>query len=177
MLGIQARSWPYLVEAKTIALLINASQVNVKAYWFFTPHTLPDKTLLNLLTTDRHEIGLHIVNKPFEELESLQRLVGRRIKYYTIHGTSRVLTQILWRRKVGQKQIEIPQDFPCKSLHDESTQSLDQAYYKIDFDFALKDIAGYVNRGFVLSAHPEWLINSNGRDRGPFYPLLRALLR
>jgi len=48
----------YLKNAKIIARMINESSKEVKAYWFFTPKTLPDKEMLKLLSNTRHEIAL-----------------------------------------------------------------------------------------------------------------------
>ena len=57
----------YLKNARVIAKMVNESPKQVKAYWFFTPYTIPDKRLLDLLNTDKHEVALHVANKPFEE--------------------------------------------------------------------------------------------------------------
>ena len=39
----------YLKNACVIAKMINESPKEVKAYWFFTPYTIPDKKLLELI--------------------------------------------------------------------------------------------------------------------------------
>ena len=39
----------YLKNAKIIARMINESPKEVKAYWFFTPKTVPDRELLDML--------------------------------------------------------------------------------------------------------------------------------
>ena len=39
----------YLKNAKILARMINDSNEEVKAYWFFTPKTLPDNELLDML--------------------------------------------------------------------------------------------------------------------------------
>lgn len=176
MVGYRDSCWYYLMEAKVIALLINASEVPVKAYWFFTPYTLPDKTLLSLLTHDKHVVGLHVVNKPDAELAMLQSITGRKVEYYTIHGTGNLFGQLIWQRKIGQKVAVVPKDFPCKSLHTELTHSLDRACYGVGIEEALAESKRRVERGFVLAAHPEWLNVSNGRDRGPYYNVLFSLL-
>ena len=176
MWGYRASYWYYLNEAKAIALLINASQVDVKAYWFFTPYTLPDKTLLSLLTPDKHVIGLHVINSPEAELAKLESIVGRKVEYYTVHGTDSLAGQFIWHRKIGQKVIEVPKDFPCKNFHEELTHSLDRACYGVSFEKALVETYRRVARGFVLAAHPEWLTKSNGNSRGPYYDVLFSLL-
>ncbi|MGC8912286.1 MAG: hypothetical protein ACP5K8_09460, partial [Nitrososphaeria archaeon] len=69
----------YLRNPKIIARMVNESSKNVRAYWFFTPKTLPDTELLRLINNDRHEIALHIVNDPFEDLKLLEKVSGRKI--------------------------------------------------------------------------------------------------
>ena len=73
-LGIKhKKSSNYLKNAHIIARMINESQQEVKAYWFFTPYTIPDKRLLDLLNSEKHEVGLHVVNKPFEEWKATRK--------------------------------------------------------------------------------------------------------
>ena len=66
------KSENYLENARVIAQMINESSKNVKAYWFFTPCTIPDNRLLDLLNAERHEVALHVANKPFEEWKALE---------------------------------------------------------------------------------------------------------
>ena len=54
----------YLKNARIIAKMINESPKEVKAYWFFTPYTIPDKKLLDLLNPEKHEVALHVANNP-----------------------------------------------------------------------------------------------------------------
>lgn len=176
MAGRRPRDLDYLVEAKCIAMKINASDVPVKAYWFFTPYTLPDKTLLNFLRSDKHEIGLHIIKDPQKELAELQRVTGKIIQHYTIHGTNTTIAQLIWGRKLGQKQATIPNDFPLKSFHSEPTHSLDRACFSADCDTAYEEAVMRVSGGFVLAMHPEWWIKSNEKDRGPYDVVLHRLL-
>ena len=176
MWGYRNNDCCYLSEAKVIALLINASEMPVKAYWFFTPYTLPDKTLLSLLTPDKHVIGLHVIKDPVVELVKLEAATGRKVEYYTIHGTGSLIGQLLWRRKIGQKTVEAPQDFRCQNFHRELTHSLDRACYGVKFEDAINNSRRRVGLGFVLAAHPEWLVHSNGKDRGPYYNVLFNLL-
>ena len=58
----------YLKNSKIIAKMINESPVELRAYWFFTPYTIPDAELLALLNVDRHEVGLHVANNAYREL-------------------------------------------------------------------------------------------------------------
>jgi len=39
----------------------NDSQKNVKAYWFFTPKTIPDKEMLKLLDNDKHDMRYYLM--------------------------------------------------------------------------------------------------------------------
>ena len=62
----------------------------------------------------RHEVALHIATDPYREWKILENETKRTMKYYTIHGTSRVIAQFLWGRKIGEKQAKIPSGFPIK---------------------------------------------------------------
>ena len=157
-LGINKRkSKDYLKNARIIAKMINESPKQVMAHWFFTPYTTPDKKLLDLLNPDRHEVALHVANNPYREWKILENETNRKVSYYTIHGTSRLLAQLLWRRKLGERQAKVPSDFPLKSFHDFATFSLDSERYKLGFDGAKKTAEEWINQNYVLSAHPEWL--------------------
>ena len=91
-LGIKNRKGKdYLRNARIIAKMINESPKDVKAYWFFTPYTIPDKKLLELLNPERHEVALHVATDPYREWKILENETDRTVKYYTIHGTSRLL--------------------------------------------------------------------------------------
>ena len=49
-LGIKSKNGKdYLRNARIIAKMVNESSKEVKAYWFFTPYTIPDKRLLGLV--------------------------------------------------------------------------------------------------------------------------------
>ena len=131
-LGIKKRkSKDYLKNAQVIAKMINESPKQVMAYWFFTPYTIPDKKLLDLLNPDRHEVALHVANDPYREWKILENETKRKVKYYTIHGTSRLFAQLLWGRKIGERQAKVPSDFPLKSFHDFTTISLDTVRYNL----------------------------------------------
>jgi hypothetical protein len=166
--GFKPKTWNYLNNAKIIADMINKSKEQVLAYWFFTPYTLPDQKLLELLNSERHEIGLHVVNNPLKELKQLEKVTGKKIKYYTIHGTIKLCTQLLWGRSFGQTQTVIPKDYPLLSLHLEPTISLDSACYNSN--------SVVFNQNCILAMHPEWLFCSNGKNRGPFFEELKRIL-
>ncbi|HYA78643.1 MAG TPA: hypothetical protein VEF91_08010 [Verrucomicrobiae bacterium] len=177
-LGIKKRkSKDYLKNARVIAKMINESSREVMAYWFFTPYTLPDKGLLDLLNPVKHEVGLHIATDPYREWKILENETDRTVKYYTIHGTSRLIAQLLWGRKIGQKQAKVPSDFPLKSFHDFTTCSLDTERYKFGFDVAEQHAEEWINKNYVLSIHPEWLFRKGGKNgRGPYYDVLKTVL-
>lgn len=170
----------YLKNACLIALMVNESAKDVKAYWFFTPYTIPDKRLLQLLDPKKHEVGLHVVNKPFEEWKELERKTGRTVKYYSIHGTENKIAQLIWGRH-GKSQVVPPSDFPLKSFHDPdvTTMSLDRERYLDGYEKSLKSVHVWTNQEneVVLSIHPEWLFRSNKKTkRGPYYDVLKSAL-
>ena len=82
--------------------MINESPREVKGYWFFTPYTIPDKKLLELLNPERHEVALHVANKPVEEWKNLENQTNRTVKYYTIHGTAGKFARLIWGRKLSR---------------------------------------------------------------------------
>ena len=171
------KSKDYLKNARIIAKMINDSPEEVKAYWFFTPYTIPDKRLLSMLDIGKHEIGLHIAKDPYRELKTLETETNRRIKYYTIHGTSRLFAQLIWGRRLGLKQAKIPADFELESFHEFTTWSIDVERFKFGFEDAKKNLEEWIEKGVVLSMHPEWLFVRDARSgRGPFYDVLKTVL-
>jgi len=167
----------YLQNATVIAKMINDSPKEVMAYWFFTPYTIPDKKLLDLLNPNRHDIGVHIANNAVKEWHILEKETGRKIQYYTFHGTSSLIAQILWRRKLGQKQSTLPSDFPLKSFHDFKTTSLDRRIYEVGLDSVMQEAEKWISQGTVISIHPEWLfVEGKKNRRGPFYDALKTIL-
>ncbi len=177
-LGIKKKTGrDYLKNSKIIAKMVNESPKQVMAYWFFTPFTIPDKKLLALLDPQRHEVALHLVNDAYREWKILENETYRTVKYYSIHGTSRVFAQLLWGRKFGQKQAKVPSDFPLKSFHDFTTYSLDVGRHEEGADFIREHAEGLIQDKLVLAIHPEWLFNK-GRinPRGPYYDVLKDIL-
>jgi hypothetical protein len=167
----------YLKNPKIIARMINASPKEVKAYWFFTPQTVPDRQLLNLLSSDRHEIALHVVNNPRGELEQLKTATQRKINYYSIHGTARLLARIMWKRWKIKSPI-IPKDFPLQSFHQFPTFGVDSVCYLYSTEQAVKIAEGGIKDGRVLEIHPIWLFQRGKINRrGPFYETLRRILK
>lgn len=170
----------YLKNACIIAQMVNESNKNVKAYWFFTPYTVPDKRLLELLNPQKHEVALHVVNKPYEEWKELEKKTGRTVKYYSIHGTQNRVAQLIWGRH-GKSQVVPSSDFPLKSFHDPDviTMSLDRTRYVEGYEKTVENIRHWSRDGdeAVLSLHPEWLFLSNNKtQRGPCYDVLKNAL-
>jgi hypothetical protein len=177
-LGIKSKSSSYLKNARIIARMINESPREVKGYWFFTPYTIPDKKLLKLLNPQKHEIGLHVANKPFDEWKTLEKETSRQVKIYTIHGTSGKFARLIWHRKLSGPQVVIPKDFPLTDFHSNQTLSIDRDRYKYGFDKIVPLIEEWIGQDAVLSFHPEWLFEKNDKSqRGPIYDALRAILK
>jgi hypothetical protein len=174
-LGIRT-SKEYLKNSKIVARMINESPREVKAFWFFTVKTIPDKELLALLNTDRHEIALHVVNDPLGELKILESSTGRKIQYYTVHGTARLLARAMWGRWQGRAPV-IPKGFPLKSFHEFPTVGIDSLCFSTSPDQVSRIAEDYAEKGYVIYFHPIWLFQ-RGRlnQRGPFYQAFKKIL-
>jgi hypothetical protein len=167
----------YVKNAKIIAKMVNESPEEVMAYWFFTPYTTPDKELLHLLHPHKHEVALHVATDPYREWERLEKTTGRKIKYYTVHGTARLLARLIWKRKIWQAKAPIPTGFPLKSFYDYPTIHLDTICYHNPTPRAVKIAQDSVAKGEVLHVHPEWLLQRGTLNhRGPYYETLKTLL-
>jgi hypothetical protein len=173
----------YLRNAKIIAKIINQSQKQIKAYWFFTPHTIPDKELLSILfdkplPTITHEIGVHVINNFHSETSTLEKATNTKIRFYTIHGTEHLLSQLLWHRKHGQKTITLTKDDNYSNFSDYPTISLDVYTYHEPQKNVILDAKTAIENGWVLHAHPEWLFNTGTiNHRGRFYEVLYLLTK
>ncbi len=166
----------YLKNSKILARMINESPREVKAYWFFTPKTIPDKELLKMLDNDRHEIALHIANDPVKELKMLEESTNRKMNYYTIHGTARLLARIMWKRWKA-KAPKVPENFPLQSFYQFPTESLDILCYNRSLEEASKIAESHIIKGRVLHIHPIWLFQRGKiNHRGPYYETLRRIL-
>jgi hypothetical protein len=174
-LGIRT-SKQYLKNSKTVARMINESPQKVNAYWFFTPKTVPDEELLDLLNNERHEVALHVVNDPYGELKNLENLTGKKIRYYTIHGTARFIARLMWKRWKNRAP-KIPEGFPLQSFHQFPTVGLDSLCFTIPPDRALKMAEEYIQKGCVIYFHPIWLFQRGKLNhRGPFYEAFKKIL-
>ena len=166
----------YLKNAKIIARMINESPKEIKAYWFFTRTTVPDRQLLDMLDEERHEVALHIANNPYEELSLLEKATGRKLRYYTTHGTARLLARIIWKRWTFRTP-EIPEDFPLESFYQFPFLGLDWLCYANECAKAVRIARKSIPAGKVLHFHPEWLFQKGTiNHRGPFYAALRRIL-
>jgi hypothetical protein len=174
-LGIRT-SHEYLKNAKIIARMINESSRNIKAFWFFTPKTVPDKELLTLINNEKHEVALHIVNDPYSEWKNLEHIANESIRYYTIHGTARVLSRIAWKRwRSGAPKISA--GFPLQSFHTLPTKGLDALCFNTSSKSAAKIAEDHMKKGYVTYFHPIWLFQRGKLNhRGPFYEALRMIL-
>jgi len=167
----------YLKNAKIIAKMINESPEEIKSYWFFTPKTIPDKELLDILEEERHEVALHIAKSPYEEMKLLEKATGRKLNYYTIHGTSRLFARVIWKRWKS-KAPEIPKNFPLKSFHQFPISGLDWMCYANDSAIAVRRAKKDSANGRVLHIHPVWLFQRGTiNHRGPFYDAFRKILK
>jgi hypothetical protein len=167
----------YLENSKILAKMINESPETVMAYWFFTPHTIPDKELLELLCKERHEVSLHVATQPYLEWKNLEKATGRKVKYYTVHGTQRLIARLMWRRKLSEAKTPIPEGFPLKSFYDFPTLALDWLCYRNPPALAVKFAKQRIERGEIMHIHPEWLFQRGTLNRrGPYYETLKSLL-
>lgn len=174
-LGIRPNK-DYLKNSKIIARMINESPKEVKATWFFTPATTPDRKLLSLLNNDKHEVALHIVNSPYSEWKNLETTTGKKTRYYTVHGTERLLARIMWRRWTTRSP-KIPPEFPLISFYQFPTKHLDAICYSTPTDKAVKIAQNAIREDQVLHFHPIWLFQKGKiNHRGPFYDALRKIL-
>lgn len=166
----------YLKNSKIVAKMINQTRREVKAYWFFTPKTIPDHELLQLIDNPKHEVELHIVNDPVEELRLLEKKTGKKTNYYTIHGTARLLARIMWKRW-RSKAPKIRADFPLQSFHQFPTTGIDSLCYTYGPEEALRLTKERIRAGDVIYFHPIWLFQRGVMNRrGPFYGTLKNIL-
>jgi hypothetical protein len=167
----------YLKNSKILAKMFNESSEELKVYWFFTSQTLPDKELMSLLNSKKHEIALHLVNLPSTELKIAEEITNKKINYYTTHGTSNMLTRLLWRRWKA-KFPKIPTGFPLKSFHQYPTLPFDSLCYNHSSGLALQIAKENSSKGKILEIHPDWLFQKGKiNQRGPYYYALRQLLQ
>lgn len=166
----------YLKNSKIVARMINESPREVKAYWFFTPKTVPDKELLALLNNERHEVALHVVNSPFAELKNLENSTGKKIRYYTVHGTARLVARVMWGRWRSWAP-KIPARFPLESFHEFPTVGLDSLCFTTPSGRAARIAEDHIKKGCVIYFHPIWLFQRGKLNhRGPFYEAFKRIL-
>jgi hypothetical protein len=168
----------YLKNSKIIARMINESAREIKAYWFFTPTTTPDEELLQVLCREKHEVALHVANNPNKEMKLLEKAARRKLNYYTIHGTERLLARLMWGRKLGEAKAQVSKDFPLKYIYERPPQELDKICYSNSTSQAVKIAEESIEKGKVLHFHPEWLFQRGTiNHRGPVYGALKKILQ
>ena len=176
-LGIKKPLSGYLENCHVIADLVNKSKKDVRAYWFFNSFTFPDKTLLSKLNSNRHEVGLHVINNPFKETLDLESCIGRKIYSYTIHGTERFLGQLIWKRSFGEKQAKISGSFGLRNFMVNPIVGLDVLCYRESQFNAYSIAKERLAKGHVLHLHPDWLFqNGTWNHRAACFWLLEKLL-
>ena len=178
ILGRTIRS-NYLKNSKIIAKMVNESPRETKAFWFFTPQTMPDEEMLALMRdNNRHEVCLHVANHPYRELERLEKSTNSKVRYYTIHGTARIFARLIWRRKIWEARAPIPADFPLKNFWDFPTLGLDRLVYSNSTAQTVTIVEKSISQGDVLHVHPEWLFQRGKfNHRGPYYETLKTVLQ
>lgn len=148
------------------------------AYWFFTPYTIPDHELLDILHPEKHEVALHVATKPYTEWKKLENATGRKVSYYTVHGTARLLARLMWKRKLWEARASIPIGFPLKSFYDFPTIGLDRLCYEKTTPEVVEMAKESILNGEILHIHPEWLFQRGKLNhRGPYYNVLKTLLK
>jgi hypothetical protein len=158
--------------------MVNDSPRDIKAYWFFTPTTTPDEELLQVLGREKHEVALHVASNPNAELELLEKAARRKLNYYNIHGTERLLARLMWGRRLGEAKVQVPKDFPLKYIYERPPQELDRVCYSNSTSQAVKIAEGSIERGEALHVHPEWLFQRGTiNHRGPIYDALKTILQ
>ena len=168
----------YLRNSKIIAEMINDSPMELSAIWFFTTHTTPDSELLELLHSNRHEIALHIATDPYAEMARLEKATQRKLRYYTVHGTERILARLMWRRMLWQAKIDVPSGFPLRSFYVFPTLGLDLVCYEKPREEALRIAEAAIAKGEFLHFHPVWLFQRGTiNHRGPVYETLKEILK
>jgi hypothetical protein len=131
-----------------------------------------------LLAPDRHEVALHVANEPYRELEKLEKATNRKVRFYTVHGTARLLARLMWKRKLTESRASIPVAFPPQSFYEFPTLHFDRVCYENPSHQAIEIAEASIKKGEVLHVHPEWLFQCGTfNPRGPFYKPLKQILQ
>jgi len=116
------------------------------------------------------------VNDPVKELELLEVKTGKKISYYTIHGTARLLAGIMWKRWKS-KTCQIPADFPLQSFHQFAVTGIDDLCYYHSSEEVLRLAQERIRGGTIIYFHPIWLFQRGTLNhRGPFGDVLQRIL-
>ena len=83
----------YLDELESILRILNSK--NKSAHVFFRKCTYPTPAVCELMETGGHRFGLHLENSRsaetfHEELDSLEKMLGRRVVEFSKHGSGRL---------------------------------------------------------------------------------------
>ena len=166
LLGLKFRN--YLEQSKMLCRLLN--KYNATAIWFPTILVAPDSELLKLLDEGGHEIGCQIIWSE-NEVKKLEALLGRKIRFYVIHGTSTLINKILWRRlyppSIKSKEIirfggDIDFDKLC---YWHSPSEILKMFKKLNSKTVVVTHPTYINRRSFLS------------KKGPTFKALSLLLK
>lgn len=141
----------YLDNAKIIAKMINNSEKNTKAFWFFTYATIPDREMIELLQNEKHELCLHAVKDVHNEQKLLEEKLGTKILFFNKHGVRRILTKIIWHKFGDLKE----NGNGIKYFSGSGCLKFDKlCLYRKDEVFKIAD-------KFILHIHPDWLYNTS----------------
>jgi hypothetical protein len=133
--------------------------------------------MLAITNNKRHALELHVVKDPLKELENLEKKTGRKANYYTIHGTARLLTRVMWRRWETREPV-IPTNFRLKSFHDFPTFGLDKICYMHTTDQAVEIAHAHIAKKYVLYFHPIWLFQKGTiNQRSAYYQALKEIFK
>ena len=167
----------YLDELKTILGILSAN--GKSAHVFFRKCTYPSQAVCAMMEAGGHHFGLHLENSRSldtfeEELESLERQLGRRVSEFSKHGSGRLHLgrhhhapyeperYLPWARKTGMKyffgNLEDPELSP---IQDGELLFFPSAFWlepywrdkaRFPIDWLLKEA---VNRDVVMLLHPD----------------------
>ena len=114
-------------------------------------------------------MALHVANKPYKELRKAGKATNRKLSHYTVHGTERLLGKIIWKRKLSESVVPIPEGFPLKNFYDYPNVSFDIVCHNNTVSKSVELAKAYIEQGLVLHVHPEWLFQKGKYNhRGPY---------
>ena len=109
-------------------------------------------------------------------MKLLEKAAGRKLRYYTIHGTARLFARVIWKRWKA-KTPKIPERFPLESFYNFPTFGLDLFCYSNSKARAVQVTRKKISEGKIVHIHPGWLFQRGTiNHRGAFYEVFRILL-